>query len=233
MKTIKQLSQAIDEKHVQITRVEEDLARALSVADMSTAGQYELGELQRRRSEILGEAFIAKVDPDTSQVDREIEVREETIRASRQHAEAAKAAQGTLQAQLTTLHEEEGALVEQRRQMMLAELRTGYEAGQKRYVEIVDTLGEVLRTMTALERAIAYMESGNPANAATSPTAKVFGALQSRGLAVPPGYAQPKYPHLQLPDDVVPPNWLDTPFDKFGIEETRKLSQDLQELGFK
>jgi hypothetical protein len=233
MKTIKQLSQAIEEKHVQIARVEEDLARAVSVAELSSAGEYELGELQRRRTEILGAAFIAKVDPDTSQVDREIEVREETIRASRQHAEAATAAQGALQAQLSTLREDAGALDQQRRLLMLAELQEGYKAGQKRYVDVVDTLGQVLRSMAALERGIAYLESGDPKNAATSPTAKVYGALQSRGLAVPPGYADPKYPHLTLPGDVVPPNWLDMPFDKFGSEETEKLSKDLAELGFK
>ncbi|RQQ05433.1 hypothetical protein DF118_32355 [Burkholderia stagnalis] len=223
------LKKAIDAKHDEFLQAQSDRDRAQQVADTSAGDTGAIAALQRQRSEMLGNAYLAGEMADTEQIDREIEKLEAALREARKTQEGAAAAVGILQDKANSLLHEESVL--RQRQAALARdlIQKRFDEAKAHYVTKVYEVIDALKALHALERGLTYF------NAPQSPplvlTNQLLSGLRDRGLVLPPGVEKARF--ADYPNDLHIPYCLDVEHgQEFAAAEVDALSKELREYGF-
>jgi hypothetical protein len=227
---ILRLKKAIDAKHDQFLQAQGDRERAQQVVESGAGDTGAISELQRLRSEMLGQAYLAGNAADTEQVDREIEKFEAQLREARKTAEGAAAAVTLLEDKATALLQEESAL--RQRQAALARdlLQERFDEAKKCYIKKVYEVIDALKTFHAIELGLEYFR-GNQPKPPFALTTQLLNALRSQGLVLPPGVEKIRFP--LYPDDAHMPYVLDLEHaHEFASDEINALSKELREYGF-
>ncbi|VCT41741.1 Uncharacterised protein [Burkholderia pseudomallei] len=228
---ILKLKRAIDAKHDEFLQVQGDRERAQQVAEAGGGDAGAVAELQRQRAEMLGKAYLAGETADTEQIDREIERLEAQLREARRTAEGAAAAVGLLQDKANSLLQEESVLRQQQAALARDLIQKRYDETKARYVEKVYGLISELQTLYALERGLEYFRGSNEPKPPLKLTEQLLIALRARGLCLPPGIEQNRYPDTAW--DVHLPYVLDHDHHgEFAAKEIEALSQELRGYGF-
>ncbi|WP_321822113.1 MULTISPECIES: hypothetical protein [unclassified Burkholderia] len=228
---ILKFKKAIDAKRAEFDAVRSEQERARQTAESAVEDTGAIAELQRKRSEVLGKAYLAGETADTEQIDREIEKLEAQLREARKTAEGAAAAVGLLQDKANGLLREESVL--RQRQAALARdlIQKRYDETKVRYVEKVYGLISELQTLYALERGLEYFRGPNEPKPPLKLTEQLLIALRARGLCLPPGIEPNRYPDTAW--DVHLPYVLDHDHHgEFAEKEVEALSQELRGYGF-
>ncbi|KVO72427.1 hypothetical protein WJ79_19410 [Burkholderia ubonensis] len=224
------LKKAIEAKHDEFLQAQSDRDRAQQVAEAGSGDTGAIAALQRKRSEMLGKAYLAGETADTEQIDREIETLEAQLREARKTAEGAAAAVGLLQDKANSLLQEESVL--RQRQAALARdlIQKRFDETKVRYVTKVYEVIDALKALHALERGLEYFRGPQPKPPLVL-TNHLLLALRERGLVLPPGVEEARF--ANYPNDLHIPYCLDAErAHEFASGEIEELSKELRSYGF-
>ncbi|KVT77669.1 hypothetical protein WK58_10280 [Burkholderia ubonensis] len=224
------LKKAIEAKHDEFLQAQSDRDRAQQVAEAGSGDTGAIAALQRKRSEMLGKAYLAGETADTEQIDREIETLEAQLREARKTAEGAAAAVGLLQDKANSLLQEESVL--RQRQAALARdlIQKRFDETKAHYVAKVYEVIDALKALHALERGLEYFRGPQPKPPLVL-TNHLLIALRERGLALPPGVEEARF--ANYPNDLHIPYCLDAErAHEFASGEIEELSKELRSYGF-
>lgn len=228
---ILKLKKLIDAKRAEFDAVRREQNRAQHTAKSAVDDTGAIAELQRKRSEVLGKAYLAGETADTDQIDREIERIEAGLREARKTAEGAAAAVALLDDKATNLLEEEGVLRQRQAALIRDLFKERFDEAKNRYVEKVYEVIDALKALQAIERGLEYFRGQNEPKPTLVLTEQLLIALRSRGLYLPPAIEKIRYPDLAW--DVHLPYVLDADHHgEFGVKEIDEINRELQEYGF-
>ncbi|WP_322065875.1 hypothetical protein [Burkholderia ubonensis] len=224
------LRKAIEAKHDEFLQAQGDRDRAQQVADSGAGDTGAIAALQRKRSEMLGKAYLAGETADTEQIDREIEKLEAALREARRIAEGAAAAVALLQDKANSLLQEESVLRQRQAALARALFQERFDEAKKHYVAKVYEVIDALKALHALERGLEYFR-GPQAKQPLVLTNQLLVALRDRGLVLPPGVEEARF--ANYPNDLHIPYCLDAERAReFASGEIEALSKELREYGF-
>lgn len=227
---ILKFKKAIDAKRAEFDAVQIEQNRAQHTAKSAVDDTGAIAELQRKRSEVLGKAYLAGETADTDQIDREIERIEAGLREARKTAEGAAAAVALLADKATNLLEEEGVLRQRQAALIRDLFKERFDEAKNRYVEKVYEVIDALKALQAIERGLEYFRSPNEPKPTLVLTEQLLIALRSRGLYLPPAIEKIRYPDLAW--DVHLPYVLDADHHgEFGVKEIDEINRELREYG--
>ncbi|RQS74641.1 hypothetical protein [Burkholderia sp. Bp8977] len=228
---ILKFKKAIDAKRAEFDAVRSEQERARQTAESAVEDTGAIAELQRKRSEVLGKAYLAGETADTEQIDHEIERIEAGLREARKTAEGAAAAVALLEDKATNLLQEEGVLRRRQAALIRDLFKERFDETKKRYVEKVYEVIDALKALQALERGLEYLRGPNESKPTLVLTEQLLIALRARGLYLPPDIEQVRFPDLAW--DVHLPYVLDNDHHgEFGVKEIDEINRELQEYGF-
>lgn len=228
---ILKLKKLIDAKRAEFGAVRREQNRAQHTVKSAVDDTGAIAELQRKRSEVLGKAYLAGETADTDQIDREIERIEAGLREARKTAEGAAAAVALLEDKATNLLEEEGVLRQRQAALIRDLFKERFDEAKNRYVEKVYEVIDALKALQAIERGLEYFRSPIEPKPTLVLTEQLLIALRSRGLYLPPAIEKIRYPDLAW--DVHLPYVLDADHHgEFGVKEIDEINRELQEYGF-
>jgi len=224
------LKKQIVAKHDEFRRAESDRDHAQQVAASGAGDTSVIAALQRKRSEMLGKAYLAGESADTSKIDSEIERLEAALREARKITEGAAAAVELLQDKANGLLQEEGALRQQQAALGRDLIQKRFDETKVRYVAKVYEVIDALKALHALERGLEYFRAPQ-ATPQLMLTNRLLGALRDRGLVLPPGIEEARF--ANYPNDLHIPYCLDAERGhEFAADEVEALSQELRSYGF-
>ncbi|KWD88457.1 hypothetical protein [Burkholderia ubonensis] len=224
------LKKAIEAKRDEFRQVQSEQKRARQIAEAGAGDTGAIAELQRKRSEMLGKAYLAGESADTEEIDREIEKLEGALREARKTAEGAAAAVAILEEKAAGLLQEESVL--RQRQAALARdlFQERFDEAKAHYVAKVYEVIDALKALHALERGLEYFRGPQPKPPLVL-TNHLLLALRERGLVLPPGVEEARF--ANYPNDLHIPYCLDAErAHEFASGEIEALSKELRSYGF-
>ncbi|KVD11936.1 hypothetical protein [Burkholderia ubonensis] len=243
MKKIKAVAKKIKDQDALIEGIRADIARCNDTIARGAGsdGSGEIGSLREKRRDVIAQAYIKGVQPDTAEIDAQIEKliaersqREQEIAALRMEQQAAKDARAILSKQLDEATQAREALNAERMEAAAEFLLATHDEAQQRYFEAVAALREPIEQMAAAERAWRIALSGR---AFPERGAKALADIRERGIRV-------TWEHSALRDPAVAsgytdnfreawyvPEWADARNGSFAEQSTAALIGDLKSVG--
>ncbi|KVD85369.1 hypothetical protein WI90_27235 [Burkholderia ubonensis] len=243
MKQIKAVAKKIKDQNALIEGIRADIARCNDTIARGAGsdGSSEIGSLREKRRDVIAQAYIKGAQPDTAEIDAQIEKliaersqREQEIAVLRMEQQAAKDARVILSKQLDEATQAREALNAERMEAAAEFLLAKHDEAQQRYFEAVAALREPIEQMAAAERAWRIALAGR---AFPERGAEALADIRERGIRV-------TWEHSALRDPAVAagytdnfreawyvPEWADARNESFAEQSTAALIGDLKSVG--
>lgn len=152
MKAIKEISKKIETAKLLRSDAQAELERAQKFMTGSGISELEakLSEFHVQRKEILANAFINKIAPDTSKIDASIQAANSSLEQAKSESEAAAAAIPFLESKLGQTESDLTALNGQMKNAIDAYCSSEFESVRAEYQLIIGSIESVLGRMNAI-----------------------------------------------------------------------------------